>query len=147
MYQVRPVAGKGLGCVACRNVVVGELVLREEPAMVLEEGEEEERRTIEAFLAMTPGDQSEYLQLGDMFTVEEGPWPQAMLDIKKTIEEEVECLNLRDISKDTAVKILQIKETNSFHNGVFLRMSRFNHSCTANAEHFWSQVGRYLEDA
>jgi hypothetical protein len=42
------------------------------------------------------------------------------------------------ISKDQASEVLQIYCTNSFHNGVCLKMSRFNHSCRSNAQYFWN---------
>ena len=38
-----------------------------------------------------------------------------------------------------ALKVIQITETNRFHNGVCLEMSRFNHSCVSNAEYFWNE--------
>ena len=37
------------------------------------------------------------------------------------------------------MQVYQICATNTFDNAVFLKMSRFNHSCAANAEHFWNQ--------
>lgn len=36
-------------------------------------------------------------------------------------------------------KVIDIFETNSFIKGVFLKMSRFNHSCRPNAEYFWNE--------
>ena len=33
---------------------------------------------------------------------------------------------------------MAIKDTNGFHNGVCLKMSRFNHSCRPNAQYFWN---------
>lgn len=46
---------------------------------------------------------------------------------------------IEDTDKELAAKILGIAETNSFQKGVFLKMSRFNHSCRPNAEYFWNK--------
>ena len=48
-------------------------------------------------------------------------------------------VSLGDIDLETAVQVYQICNTNTFDNGVFLKMSRFNHSCVANAEYFWNE--------
>ena len=42
-------------------------------------------------------------------------------------------------TEDIAQKVIQIIDTNGFHNGVFLESSRFNHSCVSNAEQFWNE--------
>ena len=81
-----------------------------------------------------------------------------MVEYKESIREDVMKALEHGIVMDPeiAVKVVEIKETNSFHNGVCLRMSRskfllynqtetdlllcrFNHSCRANAEHFWNE--------
>ena len=46
--------------------------------------------------------------------------------------------NPKSYSEDVAQKIIQITSTNSFHNGVCLETSRFNHACASNAEYFWN---------
>jgi len=50
---------------------------------------------------------------------------------------------LTALSEETANRVWQIQETNSFQNGVFLKIARFNHSCCPNAEFSWIQkLGR-----
>ena len=41
------------------------------------------------------------------------------------------------ISNERAFRVWSIYTTNAFMNGVCLNMSRFNHSCRSNADHFW----------
>ena len=141
MFRVEEVVGKGKGCLASRRIEEGELILREQPALLLqprrdeevddEEGEEEEVETLEAFQAMSRDQQTAFFQLANMFntTRERSEWPSVMVEYKESIREDVgRALEHDGISMDleTAVEVVEIKETNSFHNGVFLRMSRFD---------------------
>ena len=43
------------------------------------------------------------------------------------------------LCKGKALKVWSIYKTNGFPNGVFLKMSRFNHSCRPNAEWLWNK--------
>ena len=43
-----------------------------------------------------------------------------------------------NISKEKALKVWGIYKTNTFTYGVYLKMSRFNHSCRPNAQYFWN---------
>ena len=140
MFRVEEVAGKGKGCLASRRMEVGELILREAPVLLLqprrdpeedEEGEDEEVETLEAFQGMSSDEQTDFLQLANMYNTnrEMSEWPSVMVEYKKSIREDVEkALGHGGIAMDlkTAVEVVEIKETNSFHNGVLLRMSRFN---------------------
>ena len=140
MFKVEDVPGKGKGCLANRRIEAGELILREEPALLLqprqdqevddEEGKEEEVETLEAFQAMSNDQQTSFLELANMFNREESEWPSVMLEYKESIREDVEKALEHNaglgIDLETAVEVVEIKETNSFHNGVFLRMSRFD---------------------
>ena len=140
MFRVEEVAGKGKGCLASRRMEAGELILREAPVLLLqprrdpeedEEGEDEEVETLEAFQGMSSNEQTDFLQLANMYNTnrEMSEWPSVMVEYKKSIREDVEkALGHGGIAMDlkTAVEVVEIKETNSFHNGVLLRMSRFN---------------------
>ena len=141
MFRVEEVVGKGKGCLASRRIEEGELILREQPALLLqprwdeevddEEGEEEEVETLEAFQAMSSDQQTAFFQLANMFntTRERSEWPSVMVEYKESIREDVgRALEHDGISMDleTAVEVVEIKETNSFHNGVFFRMSRLS---------------------
>ena len=136
MFRVEDVKGKGKGCLASRRVEAGELILREEPALLLqprdeeeEGGEGEEVETLEAFQAMSSDQQTAFLQLANMFNTddrERSEWPSVMVEYKESIQEDVKKALGQGIAMDleTAVEVVEIKETNSFHNGVYLRMSR-----------------------
>ena len=137
MFRVEDVKGKGKGCLASRRMVAGELILREEPALLLQpreeeeaEGEEEEVETLEAFQAMSRDQQTAFLQLANMYNTvrERSEWPSVMGEYKDSIREDVKKALGHGIAMDleTAVEVVEIKETNSFHNGVYLRMSRFD---------------------
>ena len=139
MFRVEDVKGKGKGCLASRRVEAGELILREEPALLLQPrdedeeedgGEGEEVETLEAFQAMSSDQQTAFLQLANMFNTddrERSEWPSVMVEYKESIQEDVKKALGQGIAMDleTAVEVVEIKETNSFHNGVYLRMSRF----------------------
>ena len=79
---------------------------------------------------MSNDQQTSFLELANMFNREGSEWPSVMLEYKESIREDVEKAvehnNGLGIDLETAVEVVEIKETNSFHNGVFLRMSRFN---------------------
>ena len=137
MFRVEDVKGKGKGCLASRRIEAGELILREEPALLLQpreeeeaEGEEEEVETLEAFQAMSRDQQTAFLQLANMYNTdrERSEWPSVMGEYKDSIREDVKKALGHGIAMDpeTAVEVVEIKETNSFHNGVYLRMSRFD---------------------
>ena len=79
MFRVEELEGKGMGCLANRRIEVGELILREKPAMLLKprgdeevdnvenDEVEEEVETLEAFLGMTTEQQVEFLELANMY--------------------------------------------------------------------------------
>ena len=41
--------------------------------------------------------------------------------------------------KGSQKRVFKIYSNNVFGNGVFLKMSRFNHACKPNAEAFWNE--------
>ena len=63
---------------------------------------------------------------------------QMLSECHKSFQKHFLSLDLGDIDAETSVQVYEIFDTNTFHNGVFLKMSRFNHSCIANAEYFWN---------
>ena len=134
--------GKGIGCIATKEILPGCLVLRETPALHLPPEEEETssllQRTITAFLGMTKGEQEIYLRLSNMFDKDESEWSKTTKKDMENLKIELEAQPLTDLPPNDITKIWQIKLTNGFHNGVFLKMSRFNHSCWPNAEYFWN---------
>ena len=87
--------------------------------------------------------QEEYLQLANKYDEEPSQWSEYSRQLFFVKEEEVRGLGLTALSEETANRVWQIHETNSFQNGVFLKIARFNHSCCPNAEFSWMQkLGR-----
>ena len=87
--------------------------------------------------------QEEYLQLANKYDEEPSQWSEYSRQLFLVKEEEVRGLGLTALSEETANRVWQIHETNSFQNGVFLKIARFNHSCCPNAEFSWVQkLGR-----
>ena len=137
LYSVEEVAGKGEGCLARRTIACGSLVLRERPCCMSDPGRNNNRRKIETFLELGKEGQENYLKLANKFDT--GDWSNQMTTYLKAFTSEWEDMAFRNITKKTAVRVWQIWETNSFHNGVCLQMSRFNHSCQPSAEYFWNE--------
>jgi len=142
MYVEEEVNGKGIGCIASEEILPGCLVLRETPCLYLspeeEEGSSVLQRTLRAFSVMTSEDQESYLQLANMFDKDESEWSDTARKDMENIHSELETQPLTGLLPSDIITIWQIKLTNGFHNGVFLKMSRFNHSCWPNAEYFWN---------
>merc|ERR1719234_3024648 len=60
-------------------------------------------------------------------------------DFESIMRVSEEFTKFENISKQNAFEVWGIFETNTFHNGVCLKMSRFNHSCRSNAQYFWNE--------
>lgn len=98
---------------------------------------------LEAFLRMPDDLQEEYLQLANKYDENPSQWSEYSRQLFVIKEEQVQGLGLTALSEETANRVWQIQETNSFQNGVFLKIARFNHSCCPNAEFSWIQkIGR-----
>ena len=99
---------------------------------------------IEEFNKMEKNQKEEYLKLSNKFKNLDRDHPnlnevqQKLSECHKSFEKHFPSLVLGDIDAETSVQVYEIFDTNTFHNGVFLKMSRFNHSCIANAEYFWN---------
>ena len=101
------------------------------------------RGVLEAFLQMPDDLQEEYLQLANKYDEPPSQWSEYSRQLLAVKEEEVQTFGLTALSEETANRVWQIQETNSFQNGVFLKIARFNHSCCPNAEFSWIQkLGR-----
>jgi len=98
---------------------------------------------LEAFLRMPDDLQEEYLQLANKYEEPPIQWSDYSRQLFLIKQEQVQSLGLTALSEETANRVWQIQETNSFQNGVFLKIARFNHSCCPNAEFSWVQkIGR-----
>ena len=94
---------------------------------------------LEAFLRMPDDLQEEYLQLANKYDEHPSQWSEYSRQLFAIKQEEVQGFRLTALSEETANRVWQIQETNSFQNGVFVKIARFNHSCCPNAEFSWIQ--------
>ena len=147
LYKEERLPGKGVGCIARVKIKKGDLVLREAPQLLhpvlsgnptSEENVKQYRDCVFAFMEMSEEDQKRYMELFDKFEASKA-WPSSMqkkyLDWQNILRERP----IPNISQEDALKAMAIVETNGFHNGVCLKMSRFNHSCQPNAQYFWNE--------
>ena len=93
---------------------------------------------IEAFLEMSREDQDSYLELHNMFKSDESCWSGIMKQQHADLLELAYKMSWPDISQMRAFEVMAITITNSFHNGVCLKISRLNHYRRPNAQYFWN---------
>ena len=137
VYNVEEVAGKGMGCVATRDIKKGSLVLREKPALFIEK--QDPKSWFSTFSIMNSEDQESYLALYNFYDCDSTDWSSYMRISHKNACNWIsgpEANDLSGLSQEMALTVWQICITNSFDNGVCLKTSRFNHSCNANGHNF-----------
>ena len=141
MFLVTEIEGKGLGCVAKKKIRRGTLILQEKPCLY-QTGENIDmgflRRIIDVYGKMGEEEKKEYLKLSNKYTHDIELVSEKSKMIMKSVKTILTRMTLTNNSPEFAERIYQICATNAFHNGVCLKMSRFNHSCVPNAEYFWN---------
>ena len=138
VYNVEEVAGKGMGCVATKDIKKGSLVLREKPALFIEK--QDPKSCFKSFSMMISENQETYLALYNAYDCDSAEWSSTMRVSHKDACNWISGLGANDLSglsQEMALTVWQICLTNSFDNGVCLNTSRFNHSCNANGHNFW----------
>ena len=153
MYSVRNVEGKGLGCIANCKIKRGTLIEREEPALKVSELEKNSTFSenlkhssvvIDGFNKMENNYKEDYLKLSNKFMMLDPKLPdynerlESLPTLRESIRRYILTLDLREIDVETAAQVYEIYKTNAFLSGVYLKISRFNHSCVANAENIWN---------
>ena len=98
-------------------------------------------KMLKAFLGMSHKDQEMYMQLHNKFAEEDtNKWSEGMMkDLEAVMDATGKMTLFENISQKKALIVWGIYETNSFLNGVCLKMSRFNHACKSNAQYFWNE--------
>ena len=133
LFLVTEIDGKGLGCVAQKEINPGTLILREKPCLVLQPllglDNNDKQYFDEIFHAYEKLDNDQRNKFFELANPYEEPTKELSNYLKENPKK----------SEDVAQKILQIICINRFDNGVCLEMSRFNHSCVSNAEYFWNE--------
>ena len=142
IFLITKIEEKGLGCVAQKEIKRGALILREKPCLLQEVGlgsgsyvNDYFADIFKAFEKMNNDQKKAFFELGNCYVQQIEETNDKMQDFINYLKENPKPSYL----KGDALKIIQITETNRFHNGVCLEMSRFNHSCIPNAEYFWNE--------
>ena len=133
LYKEEKLAGKGVGCIAMKEIKKGNLVLREAPQLVYpdvsvttwEESFQQFEVVVKTFMEMSKEDQERYLDLHNKFDDEETTWSVGMKQQFKTLLHLTNQMTFPNISQQKAFKVMAISDTNGFHNGVCLKMLRF----------------------
>jgi hypothetical protein len=147
LYKVTKIEGKGLGCVAISDIKKGSLILKENPQLYIESEEVKWssgwiKSLMTSFNEMTETDQHEYMILHNKFNnfqnFQNTDFIRNCKEIHDTIIEDVK-LEIGKIEQNTEkaeeiLKIFGIYCTNSFEDGISIKVSRFNHSCQHNAD-------------
>ena len=140
LYKILPIEGKGLGCVASREIKMGTLILEEIPQFVvpgkIEKSEqlsiELVSRLVETFKKMNRSDQEEFLNLHNRF--------EGNTKLNKFVNMEMSKNQDSSQNLEQAIRIYGIWFTNSYSKGVSIKTSRLNHSCVPNAESVASKI-------
>ena len=94
-------------------------------------------KVVSSFNRMKKTDQEDYLKLHNNFDHIHSLPPQKYSLLKTELEMRKLSLNSVEANIEKAeemIKIFNIYGSNAFLNGVYLKMSRLNHSCRPNAE-------------
>ena len=116
LYKVIEIQGKGFGCVATQDIPKGTLILAEKPQIVLDRIFGNLRKNVcSGFFAMSKEDQQEYLKLANSFKEEN--------DLNVPMKQELEMFKKFGLS-GRMLEIMEIYDTNSFSEGLGIKMSR-----------------------
>ena len=147
LYKVTKIEGKGLGCVAISDIKKGSLILKENPQLYVESEEIKWssgwiKSLMTSFNEMIETDQHEYMKLHNKFNnfqnFHNTDFIRNCKEINDTIIEDVKLeigkIEQNPESAEEILKIFGIYCTNSFEDGISIKVSRFNHSCQHNAD-------------
>ena len=145
LYSEVNVSGKGIGCIANKEIKKGSLVLRESPQLLIPEHDnptfqgavQHAENVVKVFMGMSKEDQESYLKLHNKFNGDTTTWSEGLTRGFKGKMLVTSELTVSTMAKEKALEVWAIHSTNGFHNGVCIKMSRFNHSCRPNAQYFW----------
>ena len=146
LYKVDNIQGKGLGWIALKDIKVGTLICKEKLQFVYKEPFKI-WNLMEAFSSMSKNDQQKFLELSNVF-LDLDSLPddrkKRYFDWKNTAESQC------NYDSDLVLKIMSIHSSNGF-NGydavgirvgeVGIKISRINHSCGPNSQHFKNNEG------
>jgi len=135
IYEVKEVEGKGLGCVALKDIKKGTLILKEVPQMRVSDMTLPQviKEASEAFNKMNKNDQKEYLSLFD-YSIEMDLRPLP-LELKSKLLSQWQRIFEMSKKDEKVFKVMMIFSSNAsaIDATVGLKNSRFNHACRPNA--------------
>jgi len=148
LFEIQTIEGKGVGFVATKDIKRGTVIFTESPQLDLaleEKGKIYDvefnpillEKVVSSFNRMKKTDQEDYLKLHNNFDNIHSLPPKKYSLLKTELEMRRLSLNSIEANKEKAeemIKIFNIYGSNAFLNGVYLKMSRLNHSCRPNAE-------------
>ena len=139
IYEIKPIAGKGIGMFATHPIPRGTRILHEHPLLLLERDLGGDIYDIPLkFSKMSPEGQAAFLSLAATPHAERDPNRLEWLQILSQ-SEAYAGFNMPMVERQ---RLLQIFETNSFSAGegsaIVFDASRMNHSCTPNVYHNWN---------
>ena len=111
VYREELIPGKGIGCIALKDIPAGSLVIREVPALYVTPDLDGHAETIRAFAEMDPEDQKELLGLFNLYSSKpESEWSESMRKELKDCEEDAAKgdLDVSGVSRETALRVWQI---------------------------------------
>ena len=145
LFKIDKIDGKGLGWIALREIKASTLIYKEKPQFVTPSDSDSNVSASDlmmSFYAMTENDQKEFLELHnrylDLNSLDDfdKKW---YFDCKNAIEG-IEGVPYSE--KNLALKVICIQSTNGFlgrfkaQGGVGIKISRINHSCCPNSQHY-----------
>ena len=143
LYQLMEITGKGLGCIAAKDIEQGTVILRETPLLKIPFSEgilKYEylfgRGFKSSFDKLNNTDQNEYLMLHNKFDNIQALPSEMKLELQNDLANFKTRISEEEQNQDEAekmLKIISIWETNAFQSGVYIKLSRFNHSCRPNS--------------
>ena len=86
LYSERRLAGKGIGCIASKDIKKGSLVLRERPQLLIPEQDNPTHQgavhhaenVVKAFMEMSKEDQEGYMKLHNKFNDDRTAWSERL---------------------------------------------------------------------
>jgi hypothetical protein len=141
VYRIGPVAGKGLGVFATRDIKRGERIISESPLIVISERDYFAADVERAFNRLSDTDKARYMSLASAHNFDVKSWPDSQVPSPKHSDyirkkEQYEARIAREKS------LLSVYQTNNvereYGSAVFDHFSRFNHSCLPNAMFAWN---------
>ena len=148
VFEVKKIDGKGLGWVANKDIKRGSVIFTENPQLELSLEQKGAKsmeinfnpnwveKVMSSFNRMNKTDQDEYMKLSNSFDNIQFLIPQHRMILQKEIENRKTVISSKEPDKNKVeeiLKILDICETNSYPQGVYIKISRLNHSCRPNA--------------